>query len=347
MRWLRPIAATAVLALVLGNPAFAQRGGSPGGNRGGGSMGSNHGGGGRDGGGRGPSHGQPGPGNGNRVPARGAPSIADQLGVGAPPTTLPGLNSASLIAPRPGVDLYRARPGTYSNYGGIVPAGPSWGGVPVHPSAPTWGGTPIHGQGRPGDYRGSNYGPRYKYQGGYYGYGYSYPGGYVAAYGAPYGYVTYDSGQPVVEPAAPAQAEIPEGFLRLLVTPRYADVIVDGVLAGTVDDFGGTREQALPAGPHRIRIEAPGYEPVEFDVRVPVGDTISLRRELVPLTAPPRTAQPTAPERGSSGTTPAGAAPVVRKTFYAIPNCYLGNTMPRAESLPAGCSMSDLKVLAQ
>jgi len=191
------------------------------------------------------------------------------------------------------------------------------------------------------DYRGSYYGSRYKYQGGY-GYAYGYPGGYVA-YGVPYGgYVTYDSGQPVVEPVTPAQAEIPEGFLRLLVTPRFADVIVDGVVAGTVDDFGGTREQALPAGPHRIRIEAPGYEPVEFDVRVPVGDTISLRRELVPLTAPPRPAQPTAPERGASA-----MAPAVRRAFYAIPNCYLGNTMPTAEVLPAGCSLKDVRVLPQ
>lgn len=353
MRCLRPIAATAVLALVLANPALAQRGGSPGGSRGG-SMGGNRGGdgGGRDGGGGrnsgggwGAAQGRPRGGDANRGPSRGAPSIADQLGVGAPPTTLPGLGSASLIAPRPGVDLYRANPGTYGRYrGGIVaPGGPSWGGVPVLPSAPSWGGTPIHGHGKPYDdrnYRGSYYGSRYKHQGGYYGYGYT--GGYVAAYGVPYGYVTYDSGQPVVEPVAPAQAEIPEGFLRLLVTPRHAEVIVDGVLAGTVDDFGGTREQALPAGPHHIRIEAPGYEPVEFDVRVPVGDTISLRRELVPLTPPPRAAQPTAPERGVSGT-----APAVRKTFYAIPNCYLGNAMPTAEVLPAGCNLKDVRVLPQ
>jgi hypothetical protein len=146
----------------------------------------------------------------------------------------------------------------------------------------------------------------------------------------------------VVEPVTPAQPEIPEGFLRLLVTPRYADVFVDGVAAGTVDDFGGTREQALPAGPHHIRIEAPGYEPVEFDVRVPAGDTISLRRELIPLPAPPRATPPATPERGASAT-----APPVRKTFYAIPRCYLGNTMPTAEALPAGCNLKDVRVLPQ
>ena len=329
---LRPIAATAVLALVLGNPAFAQRGGSPGGNRGG-SLGGNHGGGGgRDGaGGRGAGHGQSRSGDANRGPSRGAPSIADRLGVGAPPTTLPGLGSASLIGPQAGIDLYRAKPGTYRNY-----AGPSWGGVPVRSSAPSWGGTPIHGHGKPDDYRGSHYGPRYKYRGGY---GYGYAGGYGAVYGVPYGYVTYDSGQSVVAPVAPAQAEIPEGFLRLLVTPRYADVIVDGVVAGTVDDFGGRREQSLPAGPHHIRIEAPGYEPVEFDVRVPVGDTISLRRELIPLPAPPRAAEPVTPAPN--------AASQARKSFYAIPGCYLGNTMPAAEALPAGCSVKNVRVLPQ
>jgi hypothetical protein len=259
------------------------------------------------------------------------------MGVGAPPTTLPGLGSASLIAPHSSIDLYRARPGTYSSY----PAGPSWGGVPVYPSAPTWGGTPIHGHGKPynnRNYRGSYYGSRYKYKGGY-GYAYGYPGGYVA-YGVPYGgYVTYDSGQPVVEPVVPAQAEIPEGFLRLLITPRDASVFVDGALVGIVDDFGGRREQALPAGPHHIRIEAPGYEPVEFDVRVPAGDTISLRRELIPLPPPPRAAVSVTPDRNT--------ASQGRKTFYAIPNCYLGNTMPTAEALPAGCNPKDVRVLPQ
>jgi len=323
----------AALALALGSPALAQRG-QRGGDRGTGS--------------RPPDAGA------GRAQPRDSGSVVDRIpstgrmagpntgrGTGVP--TLPGLESASLIAPRPGGDVFRANPGTYGRPGGIiVPRGPSWGGVPVSPSVPSWGGTPIYGshQGKR-DYNRDDRGPRHgswRHHGGY-------TGGYAAVYGVPYGYLPYyDSAQPGVsaEPASgtAVQAEIPEGFLRLLITPRNADVIVDGVLAGNVDDFGGTGEQALPAGPHRIRIEAPGYEPVEFDVRVPAGDTITLRRELSPLPAPPRAAEPASPERGVSS-----AAPAVRKTFYAIPRCYLGNTMPRAESLPAGCSLKDLRVL--
>ncbi len=311
-----------VLLMGLGSPALAQRG-QPGGDRGQGS---------REGsrGNMNGSHGQP---RGDaQGPRRGA------------------TGSASLISPRPGVDLFRAAPGTYDarSVSPGLPSGPSWGGLPVS-RGPSWGGTPINRpdlnrpetrrdgdrdrrgprHGRPGQPRGS----------------YGYP---VVVYGAPYGYLPYTGAQPytVVQPPTGAQPTVtaapndpPDGFLRLLVTPRDADVIVDGVREGIVDDFGGAREQALPAGPHRVRLEAAGYEPVEFDVRVPVGDTISLRRELSLLPAPPHAPDP--PAAASKG-----QMPTARKTFYAIPRCYLGDAMPSAESLPAGCNLSDLRVLA-
>ena len=326
---LQRIAVTTLLALALGSPALAQRG--------------------QHGGGRGTG---PSPDTGaGRAQPRDSASVVDRMlstgrvaspntgsGTGVP--TLPGLESASLITPRPGGDVFRANPGTYGRPGGIVPRGPSWGGVPVLPSVPSWGGTPIygfeHGKGDGArDNRGPRHGLRRQFRGGY-------AGGYGAVYGLPYGYVPYYDTGVATQPASatPAEDEIPEGFLRLLITPRDAAVIVDGVLAGRVDDFGGTGEQALPAGPHRIRIEAPGYEPVEFDVRVPIGDTISLRRELNPLPAPPRAGQPATLEHGAPN-----QAPAVRKTFYAIPRCYLGDTKPKPESLPPGCSLQDLRVL--
>ena len=137
--------------------------------------------------------------------------------------------------------------------------------------------------------------------------------------------------------AAPAKApSAPQGFLRLFVTPRRADVIVDGIYEGTVDDFGGTGEHALPSGVHRVRLETEGYEAVEFDVRIPDNDTITLRRDLYPRSpapAPPVAAAPSvAPER-------------VPKVIYAIPRCYLGDTRPRQDQLPAGCNIADLRTL--
>jgi hypothetical protein len=239
------------------------------------------------------------------------------------------------------VDAFQADPRVYGGSSwSSGTRGPSWGGVAVTPSAPSWGGKSINAHERrrdhdlgDGDRRGPRDGGRRRGRG-------IYTGVYAPAYAVPYGFLPYGVAQSVVtgQPVPPAaEPETPEGFLRLLVSPREAEVIVDGIVVGTVDDFGGRGEQALPAGPHRIRIEAPGYEAVEFDVRVPVGDTISLRRELTRLATAPH---PVAPERGASN-----QAPAVRKTFYAIPNCYLGDSIPKADALPAGCSLKDLRVL--
>jgi hypothetical protein len=111
-------------------------------------------------------------------------------------------------------------------------------------------------------------------------------------------------------------------------------VFVDGVYEGTADDFGGSGERSLPAGPHRVRLEAEGYEPVVFDVRVPANDTTTLRRSL-----DLRAAEPPAPP-------PAPALPpVAHKPFYVIPRCYLGDTPPQPGQLPTGCRIADLQTL--
>ena len=118
------------------------------------------------------------------------------------------------------------------------------------------------------------------------------------------------------------------------MTPRDAAVIVDGLYEGIVDNFGGTGERALPSGPHHVRLEAEGYEPVAFDVRIPDNDTITLRRDLDPRSAPP-------PPVAVPSPTPAQPP----TTIYVIPRCYLGDTRPRQEQLPVGCSVADLRVL--
>jgi hypothetical protein len=99
------------------------------------------------------------------------------------------------------------------------------------------------------------YYPRY-YGGGYYG---GYGGGYGSSYGD--GYST--------------------GELRLDVEPKYAEVYVDGYFAGHVDDFDGMFQALrLEDGPYKIEIVAPGYEPLEFDIRIQPGRKITYRREL-------------------------------------------------------------------
>ena len=158
-----------------------------------------------------------------------------------------------------------------------------------------------------------------------------YPGAvYIGA--SPYYYYPEET-LPVV-PADAARLEEPEGFLRLLISPRNASVFVDGVYEGTVDDFGGTGERTVRAGLHTVRVEADGFEPVEFDVRVPANDTITLRRDLDPRRAPPMVSVPS----------PA-APPAKPKTIYVIPRCYLGDSRPEQNQLPAGCSVADIRAL--
>jgi hypothetical protein len=71
------------------------------------------------------------------------------------------------------------------------------------------------------------------------------------------------------------------GELRLDVSPRQAQVYVDGYFAGTVDDFDGAFQAIkLAPGAYRIDIVAHGYEPLIFDVRIAPGQKIRYRGEL-------------------------------------------------------------------
>jgi len=48
--------------------------------------------------------------------------------------------------------------------------------------------------------------------------------------------------------------------LRIQVTPKQAEVYIDGYLTGTVDDFDGVFQRLhMPLGEHEITIYAPGY----------------------------------------------------------------------------------------
>ena len=111
-------------------------------------------------------------------------------------------------------------------------------------------------------YRPYVYRPRFGI-GVYYGTGGSYPYGYT-----PRGY--YD----------PIPGRI-YGGLRIVDAPREAQVFADGYYIGIVNDFDGAFQHAnLEAGSHRIQIEAPGLEPVEFDVMIQPGRTITFNAEM-------------------------------------------------------------------
>ena len=71
------------------------------------------------------------------------------------------------------------------------------------------------------------------------------------------------------------------GQLRLQVSPRHAQVFVDGYYAGTVDDYDGAFQSlTLESGPYAIQIVAPGYETLDVDVRIIPGQKITYREDL-------------------------------------------------------------------
>lgn len=74
---------------------------------------------------------------------------------------------------------------------------------------------------------------------------------------------------------------VDRGNLRMLIDPPTAQVFVDGVFVGTVEEAGsplaGVR---LEAGPHHIEFRAPGYEPLTVDVMIGADRTITYRAQM-------------------------------------------------------------------
>jgi hypothetical protein len=219
--------------------------------------------------------------------------------------TTPAWSQTDSVTPRPGQDAFRATPDTY---------GPRDGRSDRGDRRRRDGGA---GQGR--------LYPAYPYV----------PSSLYAPY-FPYGITELPGGAPgaTTEVTRQAEAETEEGFLRLRVRPRTAEVYVDGAYAGTVDDFGGTSERQLRAGTHRVELAARGYERVTFDVRVPARETITFTRDLDEARA---VATPL-PE-------PAPLTPITHKAMYIVPHCYAGDTPPTAADLPSGCRIADLRVI--
>ena len=94
-------------------------------------------------------------------------------------------------------------------------------------------------------------------------------------YGHRYGYAAWDWG---------ARYDYYTGSLRLKVRPRFAEVYVDGYYAGQVDNYDGIFQRLrLEEGPHHIEIRHPGYVPLEFEVMILPGETITYEGLLQPF----------------------------------------------------------------
>jgi hypothetical protein len=124
--------------------------------------------------------------------------------------------------------------------------------------------------------RGGFYGPVffdpwYSYGYGYpwYGYGFGYQYGYPYP---PYGYY--------------GRADVLTSSLRLEVTPKQAEVYVDGYRAGTVDDFNGFFQRLhVRPGQHDLVLYFDGYRTVHQRLYLNSGADQKVRYTMVPLSA--------------------------------------------------------------
>jgi hypothetical protein len=118
------------------------------------------------------------------------------------------------------------------------------------------------------------------YYGGFYPWGWAGLGfgGYYAGY---YGYYDpwIDGGGYYGQPYTTSGDD--DGLLRLKVKPRNGMVYVDGAFAGVVDDFDGIFQHLhIEAGAHHIEITADGYEPLEINVQIQRGRTVTYSGDL-------------------------------------------------------------------
>jgi hypothetical protein len=221
-------------------------------------------------------------------------------------------------------DLAHAQRGARGGGGGGPRGG--GGGATVRSAPATGTGVPrggaVHGGGvyrgggyRGGAYRGGVYAVRPYYWGGiglgYYGWG---GWGFYGAWGPGWWGPGYASsmwwpgygwwGGPAFY-APPYWGPISDA--RLLVSPRTAEVYVDGALAGIVDQYDGVFQSlALSPGTHRISLYLDGHRRRDTNVYVAPGSTLKLRHTMEPLapgaTPDERPTPPARPERGATAT---------------------------------------------
>jgi hypothetical protein len=95
-----------------------------------------------------------------------------------------------------------------------------------------------------------------------------------------------------------------ESNVRVDVTPKQAEVYVDGYYAGVADDFDGVfKHLHTTPGGHAITLHLEGYRTVTRNIYVPPDTTVKLRDTMERLGAGQASEQPPLPAR------PLGSAP--------------------------------------
>ena len=108
----------------------------------------------------------------------------------------------------------------------------------------------------------------------------------------------------------------PSADLRIQVTPKQAEVYVDGYLVGTVDDFDGIFQRLhVPLGSTRSRSMRQGYRSITQRMLFRPFESYTIKDTMQPLATgdagEPRPA-PSEPHAGRRPSTPGGEAPMRR-----------------------------------
>ena len=102
-------------------------------------------------------------------------------------------------------------------------------------------------------------------------------GGYGYGYGDPV--ATAAAGAAAVTRSATVYRD--NGSLRLKINPKQAQIFVDGYFVGVVDSYDGSFQKlGLDGGGHKIELKADGYEPLEFEVLITPGETVTYKGEM-------------------------------------------------------------------
>jgi len=111
--------------------------------------------------------------------------------------------------------------------------------------------------------------------------------------------------------------------IRLQVTPRHAEVYLDGYFVGTVDDFDGTFERlrARP-GEHELVLYLEGYRSIRQQIRLQPGKDLRIRDTMTPLSP----GEPNEPRPAPAARPPREEAP----PEYAPPPRRVPPVPPRA-----------------
>jgi len=181
-----------------------------------------------------------------------------------------------------GAAVARPSGGGQGGHGG--PGGPGHYPAPAHYYAPRYY-YPVHYY-----YSPFFYSPYYYYNpffwgawGGYgyrvgFGFGYGYPGYWQYPYPYPYYGGYYDQ----------------TGAARLQVSPKEAQVFVDGYYVGVADEFDGTMQRLrVDAGQHEVELFMEGYRTVRTPILFRRDGTVTIKTAMEPLAAGETSERPT------------------------------------------------------